>query len=170
MGLVLAAVLAVAELGGGFGPGFVTGSEATPTTMELELTVGLRGSPGPVVVHLALADGEQLTRPMVERGGRTWGAILEVRRADWQVVFEDVVTGDLSEPASLTRLGLDPALLGVLPPTTAPGDAAGRRPWGWLAVAVVAAVGTALALRAVPPPVRPRHLRRWPRFRRSGRS
>lgn len=165
MSVVLTLLLALAEIGGGFGGPAVTGTEATAATMEIDVSVVLDGSDGPVVVHLALP-GETDTRPLVNRNGETWGALLEVRRADWQVVFEDVATGELSDPLSLTELGLDPALLGTLPggarsdePETTPVS------WGWLVAAILAG-GGALALSRVAR-VGPRHLRRRRPFRRS---
>lgn len=166
MSVVLAALLlALAEIGGGFGGPTVTGTEATAATMEIDVSVVLDGSDGPVVVHLALP-GETDTRPLVNRNGETWGALLEVRRADWQVVFEDVATGELSNPLSLTELGLDPALLGTLPD----GIPSGERettpmPWGWLVAATLAGGGAVALLRVAR--VRPRHLKRRRPFRRS---
>lgn len=165
MSVVLALLLALAEIGGGFGGPTVTGTEATAATMEIDVSVVLDGSDGPVVVHLALP-GESDTRPLVNRDGETWGALLEVRRADWQVVFEDVATGELSNPMSLTELGLDPALLGTLPGGSPSGEPESTStPWGWLVAAFLAG-GGALALLMVAR-ARPRHLRRRRPFRHS---
>jgi hypothetical protein len=160
MSVVLVLLLALAEIGGGFGGPAVTGTEATAATMEIDVSVVLDGSDGPVVVHLALP-GETTTRPLVNRNGETWGALLEVRRADWQIVFEDVATGEISNPLSLTELGLDPALLGSLPGGTPPGErdtATTSMAWGWLAAAVLAG-GGAIALASAGRR-KPRHLRR----------
>lgn len=165
MSVVLTLLLALAEIGGGFGGPAVTGTEATAATMEIDVSVVLDGSDGPVVVHLALP-GETDTRPLVNRNGETWGALLEVRRADWQVVFEDVATGELSDPLSLTELGLDPALLGTLP-GGARSDESETTPvsWGWLVAAILAGGGALALLRIAR--VGPRHLRRRRPFRRS---
>lgn len=93
----------------------VSGSEVTAATMEVDVEVALRGSEGPVVVHLLLPGEPEETRPLVRRTDRRWGALLELRRADWRVVFEEVTSGTVSEEKSLTELGLDPSLLGILP-------------------------------------------------------
>lgn len=93
----------------------VSGSEVTAATMEVDVEVAVRGSDGPVVVHLLLPGEGEETKPLVRRTDRRWGALLELRRADWRVVFEEVASGAVSEEKSLTELGLDPSLLGVLP-------------------------------------------------------
>lgn len=165
--LFLAILLAVAEIGGGFGGASVGGTGTTGTTMEIDLSVTLSGSAGPVLAHLVLP-GENQTVPLVDRGRGTWEVLVEVRRADWLVVFEDVATGELSDSLSLTQLGLDSALLGGPPTATSAGerDSATTTPmaWGWLAAAVLAG-GGAVALVVVGRR-RPRHLRRRRRFRR----
>lgn len=162
------ALLLVVEIGGGFGGATVGGTETTATTMEIDLSVALPGSAGPVLAHLVLP-GETRTVPLVDRGRGTWGVLVEVRRADWAVVFEDVITGELSDALSLTRLGLDPALLGGLPSAAPTGerDDAATTPmaWGWLAAAVLAG-GGAVALAFVGRR-KPRHLRRRRRSRRT---
>jgi hypothetical protein len=73
--------------------------------------VTLSRSEGPVVVHLLLPGEEEEVKPLVPRGEGRWGVLIELRRADWQVVFEDVATGEISSELSLTELGLDRALL-----------------------------------------------------------
>lgn len=168
MSLFLALILAVVEIGGGFGGASAGGTETTATTMEVDLSVTLSGSAGPVLAHLVLP-GDSQTVPLVERGGGTWEVLVELRRADWLVVFEDVATGELSDSVSLTQLGLDPALLGGPPAATSAGEPDGATTttlaWGWLAAAVLAG-GGAVALVFVGRR-RPRHLRRRHRFRRT---
>lgn len=138
-------VLALVDIGAGFGGAEVSGVEATAATIEVDFLVQLESSDGPALVHLTLP-GESLTRPLVERRPGRWGAVLELRRADWQVVFEDVPAGRLSAPASLTELGMEPALLGVLPSSTVPpAEPPTPRAWGWLVTAVIAGLA-ALAL------------------------
>lgn len=167
MSVFLILLLALVEIGGGFGGATVGGTETTTTTIEIDLSVTLSGSDGPVLVHLVLP-GETQTLPLVDRGGDTWGMLVEVRRADWLVVFEDVATGELSDSLSLTEMGLDSALLGARPGETRPVErdtAPTPIAWGWLAAAVLAgggAIGLAFTGRR-----RPRHLRRRRRFRRS---
>lgn len=98
----------------------VTGSEVTAATMEVDLEVALRGSGGPVVVHLLLPGEPEHVSPLARRSDTRWGALLELRRADWTVVFEDVDSGAVSEEMTLTDIGLDPALLGITPAGHAP--------------------------------------------------
>lgn len=104
----------------------VSGAESTAATMHVDLAVTLVASEGPVVAHLQLPGEPVEVHPLVERGDGRWGAMLEVRRADWHVVFEDVSGGLLSEQHTFTGLGLDPALLGVA--TTIGATVAGPAP------------------------------------------
>lgn len=93
----------------------VSGSEVSAATIEVDVAVTLRGSDGPVVVHLLLPGEAEQVSPLARRSDTRWGAMLELRRADWRVVFEDVGSGVVSEEMTLIDIGLDPALLGVLP-------------------------------------------------------
>lgn len=172
MTALLAVILAAVELGTAFGGAAAEGSELTAATMEVEIVVSLSDSDGPVIAHLGLPGEPATTRAMAMRGPGRWGTILELRRADWRVVFEDVATGDLSEEASLTDLGLDPALLGLLPgqEPEAPEPTAPSPPWGWLVAALVALVAAVALVRLGARSARPRHLRRRFQPRRSGPS
>ncbi|MFP3914611.1 MAG: hypothetical protein ACLFWM_07025 [Actinomycetota bacterium] len=117
----------------------VTGTERTAATIEVDISVSLLRSEGPVVIHLLLPGQREQVRPLVPRAGNRWGTLLELRRADWRVVFEDVSSGVLSEEASLTELGLDSRLLGVAPdPGRAP-----ETPTAWWLQAEVLALATA---------------------------
>lgn len=93
----------------------VSGSEVSAATIEVDVAVTLRGSDGPVVVHLLLPGEAEQVSPLARRSDTRWGAMLELRRADWRIVFEDVGSGAVSEEMTLIDIGLDPALLGVLP-------------------------------------------------------
>jgi hypothetical protein len=162
----LLVVFALIDVGVGFGGAEVVGYEATAATIEIDLSVRLADPAGPALVHLTVP-GETLTRPLVQRAGREWGTVLEVRRANWQVVFEDVAAGELSASLSLTELGLDPALLGGGHGDTTSVErdtAATPMAWGWLAAAVLAGFG-AIAL-VFAGRRKPRHLRRRRAFRR----
>jgi hypothetical protein len=147
---------ALIDVGAGFGGAEVVGYEATAATIEIDLSVHLADPAGPALVHLTVP-GETLTRPLVERAGREWGAVVQVRRANWQVVFEDVGSGTLSTSVSLLELGLDPALLGILPsaPTQPEADAAPVS-WSWLVVAAVAATVSVLVVAVGFPRRQPR--------------
>lgn len=135
----------------------VSGSEATVATMEVDLEVALRGAEGPVVVHLLLPGETEQMKPLVRRNGGRWGALLELRRADWRVVFEEVTSGAMSEERSLTELGLDPSLLGILPPRSAPPPEENSSPALVAALATFAGLATLVGLVV------------FARFRQSGR-
>lgn len=154
-------LLAVVELGAGFGGAEVDGAEVDPGTMEIEITVTLQESPGPVIAHLLLGEARAEAIALSDRGSGRWGALVEVRRADWHLVFEDVSTGGLTNEATLTELGLDPALLGSGPSTTAPPapQPGGRYAWVWLVVALVAAASAMAVLGMARASNKPRHLR-----------
>jgi len=154
-------LLAVVELGAGFGGAEVDGVELDSGRMEIEITVALAESPGPVIAHLVLGGANTESVALSDRGSGRWGAIVEVRRADWHLVFEDVSTGGLTSEASLTELGLDPALLGSGPATSAPPAPRpdGRYAWVWLVVALVAAASAMAVLGTARASNKPRHLR-----------
>lgn len=149
--MTVVALLAV-ELGGGFGQAEARAQVVSPTLMQLELVVEAPAARS-VVAHLLEPGGPDQTVAMAERSPGTYGAVVEARRADLVVVFE-VVGGDLSEPVNLSRLGVDPAVLGRVPVAkTRPKDDR----WLWLAVAAGAAALSLLAFWAlgeepVPPP------------------
>lgn len=168
----LAALLfLVVELGSGFSEGGATGTGLTPDLLEVRLVVHVAQSDGPVVAHLALPGEEVSTHPMLADGDGRWTMVAELRPADWQVVFEALTAGSLSEPASLTELGLDPDLLTVSAPTTDTGSPSARSSPAWwqLSLGLVAsALAITVGLHAFGS-LRPRHLRS-PRSRRSASS
>lgn len=90
----------------------VEGEGVTDDRMEVDIEVGVHESEGPVVAHLVLPGQPEQIKSLARREDDRWGAVLELRRANWTVVFEDVATGSLSEEASLIELGLDRSLLG----------------------------------------------------------
>lgn len=110
---VMATLVVLAHGTGGFHEPRVGGGDVDGDRLEVDISVLLDVSEGPVVVHLFLPGEEEELIPLVDRGRRRWGAVVELRRADWRVVFEDVATGVLSEQMSLTDLGLDRDLLGA---------------------------------------------------------
>jgi hypothetical protein len=168
---IAAFLLLLVELGSGYSGGEATGTGLTPDLIEVRLVVQVAESDGPVVVHLALPGEDVDTHPMLAGGEGRWTMVAELRPADWQVVFEALAAGSLSEPVSLTELGLDPDLLAVSAPTTdtpAPPEKASL-PWWQLSVALaVAALAITVGLHAFGS-LRPRHLRS-PRSRRSASS
>jgi hypothetical protein len=108
-----------------------------------------------VFAHVLDPGGEQFTTPLNERGPGRYGAVITLPPADLVVVFEALAVGEsvLSQPSTLTELGLDAALLEGERPFASVGPEPDRdeglttttRRWGW---AALAAVATSLALLA----------------------
>lgn len=148
----LLVVLALLQVGGSFTDPAVSGRELTAATMEVDISV--TGPPGgSVAAHLIEPGGAQQTVALRERSPGRYGGIVEVRRADFVVVFEAVDLAVQSSPYRFTDIGLDLALLGALPvaPTTTPsGVSASTSRWGWLALALGAGSLALLALWALP--------------------
>lgn len=150
----LLALMMFFQVGGFFVEPAVEGRETSATRMEIDLSVSAAPG-GSVVVHLIDPGGNQQTVALRERSSGRYGGIIEVGRVDLVVVFEALDgLGTQSEPARLTDIGLDRALLGALPvaptTTTVPGVSPSTRQWGWLALAMAALSLAALALWALP--------------------
>ena len=162
---IIALGLLAVELGPGFIGASATTEEVDAGTVLVELVVEVEAGGGPVVAHLRLPGEAQLTTALVQRRQGVWGGFLELRRAEWRVVFESLSTGRLSRPVTLSELGVDVAdpSGGVVGP---PG-AVDPMPWGLLSAACAAAAlllggGVILSDRSF----KPRHLRA-PRSRRA---
>jgi hypothetical protein len=140
-------------LGGAFGGASASGRQVGAATIEVDLTVEATEVEA-VVAHLIEPGAEQETVPLVDRGGGVFGIIIELRKADYVVVFETFANGvsNQSQPLRLTELGLDPALIGVLPfpTTTAPEYSPDTRMWGWAGLALAALALAFLAWWALP--------------------
>ena len=140
------------ELGGVFGKARASASELTAATIELNLEV--EADPEAVVVsHLIEPGGQQETLPLVSRGSGIFGIRTEVRKIDYVVVFE--IVGGLaaqSQPLRLTELGVEPALLGILPTLATDPDevTTATRQWGWAGLGLAAAALAVLAFWALP--------------------
>lgn len=139
------------DLGGVFGRARASGIELSGATMELDLEV--EADPEAVVVsHLIEPGGEQKTVPLVARSSGVFGIRTEVRKIDYVVVFE--VVGGLaaqSQPVRLTELGIQPGLLGIVPPTTRTDDFdSATTQWGWAGLGFAAAALAVLAYWALP--------------------
>jgi len=146
------------QVGGFFVAPEVEGREAGASMMEIDLSVSAPPG-GSVVAHLIEPGGRQQTFALRERSSGRYGGVFEVGRIDLVAVFEALDgAGIQSEPARLTDIGLDRALLGALPvapPTTASGVSSQTRGWGWLGLAMGAASLAALALWALPDKTEP---------------
>lgn len=130
-------VLLVVELGGGFG---AASAEATASddVMEVTISVTAPSSAGAVIAHFMLPGEDEVTHSMSQAGVR-WTGLLELRPGDWTVVFEAVGTGDLSQPRTLTALGVDRSVLVSAPPPAEVEEPGVVVPWRWLALACAAA-------------------------------
>lgn len=142
LGIVGIGLLAAVELGTGFGGGEAVVAAGRPNLIEVELSVEVPAADGPVVVHLMLPGEDERTEALALRPGDRWSADLELRRANWTVVFEAVGSGRLSEPVTLADLGADPAILapfGSVTTSTGAEEEVRESGAGWLALAVGAA-------------------------------
>lgn len=163
--LGVAMVAAAVVLAGGLGEATAVATPTASGAITVEVTVTAPPIQGPVVAHFLLPAGAG-PRLALNRGpDDVWTGSVEVRRADWRVVFEDVSTGELSQAVSLTELGVAPE---VLVPEVVPQTGEGPSPL-WLVVAASSAAAATILL-AQSRGVNPRHLRRRPRRRRSATS
>lgn len=147
----LAAALLLVELGGIFGNASASGTRLGVQSIEIELSVEVTSSPSAVVAHL-LAPGEQQSTVAMARTGDddVFTGFVQVRPVDMVVVFEALNDGGVSvesRPTRLSELGVDPAVLGIVPSGLGSIDQATPGSNLWL-VAVAAAVA-ALALGVV---------------------
>lgn len=161
----VAMVLAAVVLGGGFGEATAVAGPEPDGQLRVEVSLRPSGPSGPVVAHFVLPAGDGPSLSLQAGDGGVWAGSVELRRADWRVVFEDLATGEISPAVSLTELGVAREALveGVvsLPPEPGVADTSPL----WLGLAVLAGLGSIALLRVRP--VRPRHLRPTLRRRRS---
>lgn len=140
MSFWFALVVLLAPVGAPFGEGAAVAEETSPSTVDLDLTVeGPAGAS--LVAHLVEPGGAQQTVSLREREAGLFGAVVEVAKVDYVVVFEVVREGSpvQSDPVRLTALGLDPGVLGggqSVPTTSAEGLTNETRQWGWLGLAL----------------------------------
>lgn len=146
MPAVFLALLLLVELGGGYGGASASGEVVGATLMEVELVVEAPAGVT-VVAHIILPGEQQQTVAMAERDPGVYGTFVEIQRANAVVVFEQI-GAEPSSPATLLELGLDPAVLGMVPDatTTTVPEASDTSQWGWLALAAAAAALALLAL------------------------
>jgi len=145
--LAVVAMLAV-ELGAGFGSATATVVSTTDESMIVDLHVEVGGPADSVVVHLALADEDPITLPMVPREDGSYGVTTEVKMAEYQVVFETLgETGTQSDPVAISDLGVDLSSEPEAAPSTTEVEerSPGTQRWLWLGVALGAASLSALA-------------------------
>lgn len=144
-------LVAVVILGGAFGEASAEGRALSSGKVQVEISVEVSDAQT-VVAHVIDPGGDQETVPLVHRGDERFSATIEIRKADFVIVFEalSVATSAQSQPVRLTELGLDPALIGG-PTTTAPPDgASATRQWGWAGLALAALSLALVAWWALP--------------------
>ena len=80
--------------------------------IEVELEVELNVDVATVVAHVVIPGAEQQTVTLNSRGAGVYGGLVTVPAEDLVVVFEavDIDRDVLSQPATLTELGVDPAV------------------------------------------------------------
>lgn len=151
---VIAILLAAVEIGAGFGDASARTVEMREGSVVVEIEVEVTGTAQAVVAHLVTAAQEEITMPLVNRGGPIFGVVTELAPKDYAVVFE-ILGGDgsMSTPVTLTDLGAD---LGSgagseapLGPEGGEGLSPDTQNWGWLALALGAASLSALAFWAL---------------------
>lgn len=145
---MLAVVLLTLEMGAGFGPASAELISTSTNAMEIELRVEVRQSAESVVAHLVFADETPLALPLIRRESGEFGIRTEVKRVNYQVVFELLgAENALSEKRSLWELGVElPSQGGIATTTTLDeGLTDDTRRWGWLGLALGAAALSALA-------------------------
>ncbi len=163
---LVTALLLFAQLGAPFTDASASGTRQGDR-IEVNLEVGVDAlNISTILAHVADPGGEQTTATLNDRGSGRYGAVLTLPAADVVVVFEALAPGDsvLSQPVTLTSLGLDPVLLEpdrpfatVEPePDDAPLVSRASRRWGWAAVGLLATSLALLALWAAGPRQGPR--------------
>ncbi len=145
--MILLSVLLVgaADLGAPFVDASAEASRVTGG-IEVELEVELNVSVATVVAHVVIPGDEQQTVTLSARGGGTYGGLVTVPAADLVVIFEavDVSRDVLSQPVTLTELGVDPDVFQsdrtfALPAESSRTVTPGARRWLWAATAMGAA-------------------------------
>jgi hypothetical protein len=146
---LLAVLLAAVEVGSGFGAASASTVEFNDGSVVVEIQVEVTVTAEAVIVHLVTSDQEEITLPLVNRGGSRFGVVTEVAPKDYAVVFEIIgPEGALSDPVTLSSLGADLGSGVAVPPVVGDGDdglSPDTRNWGWLGLALAAASLSALA-------------------------
>jgi hypothetical protein len=153
MTYLLSMVLVFATvLGGVFGEATATATPAGGGRLSVEFTVQVAGDANAVVAHIVDIGGDQSVTSLAARGAGEWGGSTVTDASNLVVVFEAIRpddSSDMSDPATLATLGVDPTLLGIegSGTTRAPAEGYSKRTlrWGWGALALTA---WALALLA----------------------
>lgn len=148
MGVGVTTLIGAVILGGVFGSASATVESIDEDFMVVSIEVEVIDPGEAVVAHLSFED-EELTYPLLDRGGGIFGLGIELARKNYAVVFETLgEDGQSSEPTTLILLGAD---LGasVARTTSTTAEDGGLSPESrrslWLAIALAA---TSLSLLA----------------------
>lgn len=142
------ALVAAVILGGSFGSASATVESIDDDVMVVEITVEVVESAESVVAHLTFESDDELTLPLLDRGGGTFGLRTELEPKNYFVVFETLGDdGASSDPVSLAELGVDLLPESGATTTTAPEEELSEESEQllWLAIALGAASLSVLA-------------------------
>jgi hypothetical protein len=145
-----AIVLLAVELGGAFGNATATVTSTTDQSVSIELHVEVKVDADSVVAHLALPGEPTVSLPMLAVGDGTYRIATELKKANYQVVFETLgATSHQSQPVGLSDLGVsfdgDPDAATTSTTEGSSPISEETNAWLWLTVAFGAASLSALA-------------------------
>ena len=143
---ILFAVLLSVTLAAPFGDAEARALEID-SGMTIEVSVEVTGGRSAVLARVVAVSGELPPVALVDQGDGEWVGIVRLSgREDVQVAFEAIDGGgqsEISELASLTDLGVDPAVISTSRPTQPPPDEMGPNWW------LVGGIGAGLAALAL---------------------
>lgn len=116
----------------------------------VEYAVSVESPSGTSIVLHALDPGsEQLTLAMLETSSGVYRTRFESRALDYIIVFEDLTSGEQSEPFRLSELGVAPEFVGKSPVVDNSATPEPNESLGWLALGLGLASLSALAFWAL---------------------
>lgn len=143
--LLSVVLVGAADLGAPFVDGSADARRVTGG-IEVEIEVELNVSVATVVAHVVIPGDDQRTVTLNPRGGGVYGGLVTVPAADLVVIFEavDVNRDVLSQPVTLTELGVDPDVFQSNRTFAVPAESTrtvtpGARRWLWAAASLGAA-------------------------------
>jgi hypothetical protein len=124
-GIVFAAASAV--FGAATADAVVVDSNTVEYVVSVEALAGTS-----VVLHALDPGSEQVTVAMLENSSGVYRTRFESRPVDYIIVFEDLTSGEQSDPRRLSELGVAPEFVGGTPSLTTSEEAGPDRSLGWL--------------------------------------
>jgi len=146
-GTLVAAMLAI-ELGGIFGNASVDGTRLDANRISLEITVEVEDEPAAVVAHLLAPSEPQITVSLASDDGKVFRGFTDIRPVDMVVIFEALMADGAveSQPLRLTELGIDPAVLGIIPNELSDDVGTGGEDRSWLIALALTAAALSLGV------------------------